>query len=169
MSTVKQINATSVKLGQATKKLQSDIHNHAVLIAEHIAEHGDVTIADVLVEALGKSIRANALRQWFLDLGGCSWNEDKKRFGKKKDFEFEKDVAEANPFYDYVPEAAFKPVNGEDLLKSVVAKMRKAIEDTDNQGKHNVDKNMLRALERILEGDYAIGAETEEAPVAEAA
>lgn len=167
--TVKQINAKSEALGKQTKNIQEAIHNHAIVIAQHIAEHGDVTIADTLVEALGKSLRSNALRQWFLDFGGCMWNDKKKKFGKKKDFTLDVGAATANPFWEYVPEAAFKPIDGNALLAAALKKMKAALEDTDHAGQHKVDAKMVRALEAIMAGDFAFGDEVDGAEEVEQA
>lgn len=153
MSTVKQINARSLFLGRASVKLEKAIHEHAVVISDHINEHGDVTLADTLVNALGKSIRANALKQWFLDFGGCSWNDEKKKFGKAKDFAYDRDTALLNPFYDWTPEPAFKPVDSMALINAVIKKLESAADDTSENGaKHKINLDHLAALKAIAEG-----------------
>jgi len=52
-------------IGRASKKLTTDIQNTAVGCVEHAVKHGDVTLADQLVDALGKGMRKASLRAWF--------------------------------------------------------------------------------------------------------
>jgi hypothetical protein len=52
-------------IGRAAKKLTTDIQVTAVDCALHAVEHGDVTLADQLVDALGKGLRRASLRAWF--------------------------------------------------------------------------------------------------------
>lgn len=155
MLTVKQINQTSISLGKSAGKLNDKIHAHAMIIIKHISEHGDVTLADVLCDALGSNnMRVNSLRQWFITYGGCSWNVEKKAFRKAKDFTFDFDQAQNTPFWKLMPEPEFKPVDGEALIKSVIAKMKKALDDQEHSADHKVNKSHLRALELILAGDF---------------
>jgi hypothetical protein len=52
-------------IGRKAKTLTSDIQECAVDCALHAVQHGDVTLADQLVEALGKGLRRASLRAWF--------------------------------------------------------------------------------------------------------
>jgi hypothetical protein len=52
-------------IGKAAKKLTSLVQDAAVDCALHAVQHGDVTLADQLVEALGKGMRRASLRAWF--------------------------------------------------------------------------------------------------------
>ena len=52
-------------IGKAAKKLTADIQETAVDCALHAVQHGDVTLADQLVDALGKGLRRASLRAWF--------------------------------------------------------------------------------------------------------
>jgi hypothetical protein len=52
-------------IGRASKKLTADIQSTAVGCALHAVKHGDVTLADQLVDALGKGMRKASLRAWF--------------------------------------------------------------------------------------------------------
>lgn len=52
-------------IGRNAKKLTGDIQDCAVDCAIHAVQHGDVTLADSLVEALGKGLRRASLRAWF--------------------------------------------------------------------------------------------------------
>ena len=152
LNTIKQINERSVFLGSTVKATDKAIADHCIVIAEHIVAHGDVTAADFLCKQFSASgVRVNAIRQWFLDFGGCSWNADKKQFGKRKNFLFSVDVAKENPWYLHTKEQAFKPVNSETVIKAAIAKIKKAMEDTgDDAKKHTINKEHLRMMEAIL-------------------
>jgi hypothetical protein len=58
---LKQIGA----IGKAAVRVTAAIQNCAVQCAIHAVRHGDVTLADELVEALGKGMRKASLRAWF--------------------------------------------------------------------------------------------------------
>jgi len=52
-------------IGKNAKKLTADIQDTAADCALHAVKHGDVTLADQLVDALGKGLRRASLRAWF--------------------------------------------------------------------------------------------------------
>jgi hypothetical protein len=52
-------------IGRASAKLTKDVQSTATACAIHALEHGDVTLADQLVDALGKGMRKTSLRAWF--------------------------------------------------------------------------------------------------------
>lgn len=151
---VKQINQKSLALGKRGKTWASDVHKHAMVIIRHISEHGDVTIADTLCNAMPKGTSANSLRSWFEMYGGCTYNNEKKAFGKRKDFSFDFDAADAEPWYDLHKEVEYKSIDSEKLLQGVLARMKAALEDTDRAGKVSDKINPLHieALEVILAG-----------------
>lgn len=57
-------------IGKASAKLTKDVQACAVECVIHAVLHGDVTLADQLVDALGKQGRKASLRAWF-ELNGC--------------------------------------------------------------------------------------------------
>lgn len=52
-------------IGRAAKKLTRDVQNTATACLIHAVRHGDVTLADQLVDVLGKGVRRDSLRAWF--------------------------------------------------------------------------------------------------------
>lgn len=161
---VKQINQKSISLGKRGKNWAQDVHKHAMVIIRHIAEHGDVTIADTLCNAMPKGTSSNSLRSWFEMYGGCSYNNEKKAFGKRKDFVFDFDAADAEPWYDLHKEVEYKSIDSTKLLQGVLARMKSALEDTERAGKVDDKINPLHveALEIILGGGEVRIEETEE-------
>ena len=57
-------------IGRTTAKLTKDVQACAVECVIHAVLHGDVTLADNLVTALGKQGRKTSLRAWF-EINGC--------------------------------------------------------------------------------------------------
>ena len=57
-------------IGRTTAKLTVDVQHCAVECVVHAVLHGDVTLADSLVDALGKQGRKASLRAWF-ERNGC--------------------------------------------------------------------------------------------------
>jgi len=148
--TEKSLNARSASIAKASVKIADAMHEHACNIAAFIKSTGNVTPATTFVNLISASVRKNALRQWFISFGGCSWNAEKKAFGKKKDFIWDLVAAHANPFYDLIPEPDFKPINGYSLIKAAIAQMEKALKDTAHADKHNVDVEMLEQLKVMI-------------------
>lgn len=151
---VKQINQKSIALGKRGKNWAQDVHKHAMVIIRHIADHGDVTIADTLCNAMPKGTSANSLRAWFEMYGGCSYNNEKKAFGKRKDFTFDFDAADAEPWYDLHKEQAYKSIDSSKLLQGVLNRLKSALEDEERAGKvkDNINPLHIEALEVILSG-----------------
>jgi hypothetical protein len=72
-------------IGRASTKLTKDIQLAAVSVVMHAVQHGDVTLADNLLDACGKGIRRDALRAWFEKNGGMIVNTATKKLGLNKE------------------------------------------------------------------------------------
>ena len=60
------------KIGKSAAKLTKDVQGVAIECAMHAVEHGNVTPANELIEALGKGMRRASLRAWF-ELNTCMY------------------------------------------------------------------------------------------------
>lgn len=76
-------------IGRKAASLTKDIQTTAVGCVEHAIKHGDVTLADQLVDALGKGMRRASLRAWFetngpmfIAKGKTTFSFDKERRGQ---------------------------------------------------------------------------------------
>lgn len=67
-------------IGRASKKLTDQVQDTAVACAIHAVKHGDVTLADQLVDALGKGLRRASLRAWFERQGPFKVQKGKDTF-----------------------------------------------------------------------------------------
>jgi hypothetical protein len=100
-------------IGKASAKLTKDVQACAVECVMHAVLHGDVTLADQLVDALGKQGRKSSLRAWF-EINGCMFiSKGKNVFSFDKTHKLGKtDTPElreklmAKPWEDAIPEPA---------------------------------------------------------------
>lgn len=158
MSTLKHLNDTSAMLVRASGQVDKRIAVHLVAIAKHIngIGNGDVSAANYFFGLMTATsgLRKDAIGNWLMAYAGCSWNAEKKQFGRKKDFQFDEQAATENPWFKFTKQAEFKPFDLDKALKNIIAKAKGALEDTENAEKHAVNKAHLRALELILAGDF---------------
>lgn len=98
-------------IGRTTAKLTKDVQATAVDCVIHAVLHGDVTLADQLVDALGKQGRKASLRAWF-ELNGCmfvakgskTFSYDKFHKLGKADTPELREALMAKPWEDAIPE-----------------------------------------------------------------
>ena len=98
-------------IGKASKKLVTDIQLTAVGCIEHAVKHGDITLCDQLVDALGKGMRKASLRAWFETNGPMYLPKGKDKFAFDADRRGEwsqdrEDVLMATPWEEAKPEEA---------------------------------------------------------------
>ena len=98
-------------IGKTAAKLTKDVQATAVECVVHAVLHGDVTLADQLVDALGKQGRKSSLRAWF-EINGCMFIAKGKnvfsydKFHKlgKADTPELREALMAKPWEDAIPE-----------------------------------------------------------------
>ncbi len=153
---LKALNSVTDTLVAASGTIDKRIAAHLVEIAKHIngAGNGDVSAANYLFSKITNlsGIRKQAIGNWLLEFAGCSWNAQKKQFGRKKEFHFDLQLAVENPWYKFTAQPEFKPVDSLALIKAAVGKMKKAIEDTEHTD-HQVNKEHLRSLTALRAGE----------------
>jgi hypothetical protein len=155
MLNLKTLNATSEMLVRASGKLDKKIAEHLVNIARHIngAGNGDVSAANYFFDLIGKSsgIRKQAIGNWLIAYAGCSYNQEKKKFGRTKSFTFDERAAVENPWYTFTPQPEFQPFDLEAKLKSLLKKAMELKDDAEHAGKIKIRKDLLNGLERMLD------------------
>lgn len=155
MINLKTLNATSEMLVRASGKLDKKIAEHLVNIARHIngAGNGDVSAANYFFDLIGKSsgIRKQAIGNWLIAYAGCSWNGEKKKFGRAKNFTFDERAAVENPWYKFTPQPDFQPFDLEAKLRSILKKAMEMKDDTEHADKIKIRKDLLNGLERMLD------------------
>lgn len=127
------INAAISSIQGRGKKLALDIHICAVSTLLHADQHGDITLAAKLVQALPDFSRRNALLDWFQAFGKFGWDADAKALTFDKTKKTQRIEAIETPFWDFKPEAEYKPFVLAAELKKLVDKAVKAQERGDKR------------------------------------
>jgi len=73
MKTKKQIVATIKSLAGRAKTWRSDVQEVLVDIAGHVLEHGDVTVAQTLLDSIGNGANRPAIARWLGTNAFCTW------------------------------------------------------------------------------------------------
>lgn len=124
-------------IGKASKKLVADIQLTAVGCVEHAVKHGDITLCDQLVDAVGKGMRKASLRAWFEVNGPMYLPKGKDKFAfdgeRRGEWSAEREAALlATPWEDAKPEEKVASVlNVEEAFDRFINRLAKQIkEDT---------------------------------------
>lgn len=146
----KSLNATSDMLVRASKGMDKRFAEHMVNIAVFINSdkaNGDVSTATHFIKGLTATsgVRRQAIVNWFLAFAGCTWNQEKKAFGRKKDFTFDHELAVKNPWYAFTPDKPIVAVDAMALLKGLKSKLTNALEE-GNVKNPDEAKSLLAAL-----------------------
>lgn len=159
------------EIGRTSETIRTKIALVAAQCVVHAIEHGDVTLATELTEAMGDGWRINSLRQWFIDFGPFVWAEVETvdELGNKKvkkAFKLNRSRREellpiitsdlpkfgtslmATPFWVYKPEPEFKPFDMLAELTKVLTRAKKTMDDKTNSSN---PKNSFEGL-----GDLAL-------------
>ena len=137
----------------ADTKLDTMIHQAAASCLYQVAEHGNTTPINSLVESLSKRNRINALLAWAEHYGAVRFDEKTKTLKFVKDKETDLDAAIAQPFWLFKPEAPYKPVDLDVLLAQLIKKAEAALkdegEDPELAGKNKIDLDKLAKLKAL--------------------
>lgn len=130
------------------KKLDNDIWIAAVSVIGHVGEHGDVTLARTLVDAMPKGSRVNALLAFMETFGKLTFNTDTKELDYDKTKTTELESAQETSWVEFKPEV---PYQGLDLNKAILALIKKAVERSEDgvDGVDKVDAKQLASLQAI--------------------
>jgi hypothetical protein len=84
MLEAKVIRSRITQVGTLAASVQQEIHVLACSIVGHALQHGDVTLADALLQGVGKGVRHQALVAWFETFGPFRFNTKDGVFGLNK-------------------------------------------------------------------------------------
>lgn len=144
----KTIEAKIKTIAASGKKLEALAHETACDILQHVEDHGDITLAEKLVEALPSLARKNALKAWFLQFGKLNYNAEKKRFTYAKGKVTDIEGGKAQPFWDFRPEPEFKPYNLEKQLHALLKKAETRMQEGNEQD--NIPSDLLEKVRAIV-------------------
>lgn len=121
-------------------KLNKYIHETAMMIFDHAKEHHDPSEAQRLVMAMPASMRREMLILWFSKFtpivvkNDDKWAAKAHKKGTKMYVEWDREAAEAKPFYELAEENKEKaPLDFEGLLK-LVERLKGSIEKKVEKG-----------------------------------
>ena len=119
-------------IARRAKKLDTDIHVTAVSCLHHADKHGDVTLMQNLIKAMGRSQRKNALIGWACAFGKFTPDEAGKNVVFEKDGTTDMTSATEESPWDFAPEAPFQAFDLSAELGKLIKKAQKASEDSRN-------------------------------------
>ena len=150
------IEKAITSIGNRSKTIQQDVHKAAcsILLQWHIT--GDVRPVasqfNRLIAALGEGMRANALRSWVETFGMQAYNPEDKLFVKGKATKIKEDDVKASiqePWYSFKPEPAYKPMDFDALLVSIIKRTETRVEKGLTKD-DNINLDHLAALKKIV-------------------
>jgi len=135
-----QVNVTG-------KALETLIHTVAVSVLAHIEQHREVSLANQLIDAVPVLARKNALRDWFVSFGKIKFDTETKLMAFNKTGKTDIVTATQNPFYTFVPEKEYQPMDLLAAITVLVNRADKALEKGNKKDKIPADKlDVLRKL-----------------------
>lgn len=126
------INAAIKSLATRGKKFEQDLHVTAVSVLVHADKHGDITLAQKLVEALPGLTRKNALNDWLLAFGKFAYSTESKTLTYAKDKTSDIKQAQETPFWLFKVEAEYQPYDLQAALQQVWKRATAARDRGDN-------------------------------------
>jgi hypothetical protein len=128
------------------KRLDDMIHVAAASVVNHLEEHGDITLAQSLVDAMPVGSRVNALIAYFEKVGKVNYDIATKKLEFAKFKVTNMDLAIAKSWTDYKPEA---PYSGFDLKATLSAMITKAMEAQSETDPAKIEKIKVNAGDLI--------------------
>lgn len=104
------------------KKLDQMIWVAAVSVTAHADKHGDVTLANTLVDAMPKGSRVNALLGFLEAFGKFTYDEENKKLGFDKTKTTDIEGAQAQSWTAFKPEPPYQGMTLEVALAALIKK-----------------------------------------------
>jgi hypothetical protein len=133
---------TIKKYGKAYENM---VHLAACSILDHVRQHGDVTLADRLIEALSGAVRKNALMEWFEAHGQLRYDLETKKFKFDKSSETKLAEAISCPFWEFKAESPYIPLDFNKSVTVLLTKVGKRLE-ARKEGDKNAKADKLPSV-----------------------
>lgn len=137
-------NAIKVVIASAGQ-LQTTIHELSLECMEHAMEHGDVTLADLIVKELPKGQRVEALKTWFETFSPIRWNGSGEVGQLKREARaftpYDIEQASAKPYYELTKEKVQRELTLEQLV-NIVNGLAKRIDKAEENGTIGAGENV---------------------------
>lgn len=157
MLTIKQITAGYKTIAANRDKMNAKIQEMAVSIIGHIHEHGDTTLADRLLDAMGKGLDRQAMVAYLEEYGCVRFEKGSGKFAinkkKRAEMEFDEDYLmgeEAMKWCEFAKakKALTSSFDLEARTESLLKSLAKKREEGDVEIKHGDFESFLKnALE----------------------
>lgn len=154
MLTVAQINAKLKAVAKNRDKINNELQTVAVSIIGHACEHGDTTLADRLLDAMGKGLDRQAMVLFLEDLGPFQFDKASGKFklSKKKRAEMEFDEEflmsdECQKWYEYAKDktALASSFDLEAKVAALLKSLKKKREDGEVEIKNGELETFLKS------------------------
>jgi len=136
----KAIDTAIKSIATRGKRLERDIHVAAVACLVHADKHGDVTLAQKLVDAIPSLARKNALRDWFIAHGKFDYDATNKTLAFNKKGTTLVEEAIATPFWEFKQEAEYVAPTDEAVHKRIAQVLKFATQEGSKVSKGTIDK-----------------------------
>jgi len=150
MKTVKEMKYAISLIQGNSERLVKMVGKTGVDVVKHAEEHGDITVASLLVNKVAGSVRKQALIVWISDHSPLNWNDKEKRFTmpKNKDKRRAYLIAEMEAvcWTEYTKEPEVKPLDIQKRIEAIVKAFDKAKED----GRDTVNDTNIQAIRSLV-------------------
>jgi|15BtaG_2_1085339.scaffolds.fasta_scaffold20435_3 hypothetical protein len=150
MKTVKEMKYAISLIQGNSERLVKMVGKTGVDVVKHAEEHGDITLASLLVNKVAGSVRKQALIVWISDHSPLNWNDKEKRFTmpKNKDKRRAYLIAEMEAvcWTEYTKEPEVKPLDIQKRIEAIVKAFDKAKED----GRDTVNDTNIQAIRSLV-------------------
>ena len=135
------------------KKLDGMIWVAAVSVMAHVEKHGDITLAQSLVDAMPKGSRVNALLAYLENFSKLAWDAADKKLVFSKDRKTDIEGAMAVSWVEFKPEPPYQSMT---LEGAVAALIKKALERAEaGDDRDHIDLDRLASVSKLV-NDWAL-------------
>jgi hypothetical protein len=133
-ATAAEIENATIAFSKAGVRLQSEAHKLACSVLAHVGEHGDIRVVSRFLDGFPEMSRVNAVRSWFEAFGPISFEGNDPKFVRGAKTRLGE--ALETPFWQFKPEAEYKPLNAAAELERLAKRLRTDAKKTGADHSH---------------------------------
>jgi hypothetical protein len=171
LQSTQDLNKKIASIGRAGERLRKDIQSVAVQAIGYSIEHGDITIGQRLYDALGTSMRRQALVTFFEKNGQFCWSSVEKKFVffKVEGIKFDEKMLMATPWNEAKKETIVSELDVADLVARLIKKVEAGIEKKLDVKHSALIDDIKIAYSQYLQEDSAANDAEDDEPLVRAA
>jgi hypothetical protein len=171
LQSTQDLNKKIASIGRAGERLRKDIQSVAVQAIGYSIEYGDVTIGQRLYDALGTSMRRQALVTFFEKNGQFCWSSVEKKFVffKVEGIKFDEKMLMATPWNEAKKETIVSELDVADLVARLIKKVEAGIEKKLDVKHSALIDDIKIAYSQYLQEDSAANDAEDDEPLVRAA